>query len=665
MFLSFPVFSESEHEVDEVIEEIVVYGRALKQRGSSVSASEGVVGYSDFSTRPMQRVGEFVEVVPGMVATQHSGEGKANQYFLRGMNLDHGTDFSAYFLGMPVNMRSHAHGQGYLDLNFLIPEIISTVRFAKGPYHADRGDFSTAGTTSFDVYEAVDSPFIKVETGSDSYIRALGVGSLDTEKGHLLSALELMRNDGPWDLPGDLKKTNFVAQYAGHVSDAEIRAALTVYDNEWRSTDQIPERLVASGSIGRFGYVDPSLGGRSSRINLIAGVDNGELTSGLFISRYELNLFGNFTYFQESPSNGDAHEQVDRRWIFGGFLEHQQEITDKLAFRTGTDLRNDRIGEVSLHSVRQRERFELVRRDEIDWLSLGAFAEIEIKISQKLRGLVGLRGDYYDYQVNADTLQNGGEGSDHKWLPSIGFAYEINDISELYLNWGQGFHSNDVRGATISIDPVSKQSVDPIDIFVDQAGAEVGYRLERGSELVINIAYFWLESDSELLFVGDSGSTEPSDGSTRAGLELGVFWEFGQGWMVDVSGSLVDSKFLGPPAGFQYIPNAHGRVMSVGITKTQRERWTWSLRMRSFGDAALIEDDSLSHSGTTMVNMGLSRYLGDWTVGLDVYNIFDSEDYDIAYWYSSKMKLEAKPIEDIHFHPVTPRSLRASVEYRF
>ena len=370
------LFAEIPSDQDEevLIEEIVVYGRSLAQKGSSKSASEGLVGYSDFSTRPIERVGEFVEVVPGMVATQHSGEGKANQYFLRGMNLDHGTDFSAFFMGMPINMRSHAHGQGYLDLNFLIPEIISTVRFAKGPYRADRGDFSTAGTTTFSVYEEVASPYIKVEVGSDNYSRSLAVGSLDLNRGVMLSALEVMKSDGPWVLPADVDKVNFLTQYTLDLHETQIKTALTVYDNNWNSTDQIPQRQVLSGAMGRFGYVDPSLGGDSSRLNMVFEMSNDSYSTGLYLSRYKLNLFGNFTYFQEDPLNGDAHEQVDRRWIYGGHFEFQRELTSRINLRAGTDMRSDQIGEVSLHAVENRIRLGLVRQDSVDWLSLGVFS---------------------------------------------------------------------------------------------------------------------------------------------------------------------------------------------------------------------------------------------------------------------------------------------------
>lgn len=661
------LFAETPSDQDEevLIEEIVVYGRSLTQKGSSKSASEGLVGYSDFSTRPIERVGEFVEVVPGMVATQHSGEGKANQYFLRGMNLDHGTDFSAFFMGMPINMRTHAHGQGYLDLNFLIPEIISTVRFAKGPYRADRGDFSTAGTTTLSVYEEVASPYIKVEVGSDNYSRSLAVGSLDLNKGVMLSALEVMKNDGPWALPADVDKVNFLTQYTGEFEDTQIKVALTIYDNNWKSTDQIPQRQVLSGDIDRFGYIDPSLGGDTSRVNMLFGISNNSFSSGFYVSRYRLNLFGNFTYFQEDPLNGDAHEQVDRRWIYGGYFDYQREINSRVNLRMGFDLRSDQIGGVALHSVENRIRLGLIRQDSVDWLSLGVFSELEIDLSDKLKGLLGVRVDYSDYDVMSDMPDNSGKGSDDIWLPSAGLAYEVGRFGELYLNWGKGFHSNDVRGATIAYDPASKIPLEPIEVFSGQEGAEVGYRIERDDDLVLSLAYFWLQSDSELIFVGDSGATEASDGSERSGLELALFWELNSNWVLDLTGSIVDSKFVGVDAEADHIPNAHGRVISMGLTRAPVLGWNWSMRVRHFGDAALVEDDSINYPSTTIINMGLSYKTDRWTAGVDLFNLADSEHYDIAYWYSSRLSSEVSSVEDIHFHPVNPRSIRMGLEYRF
>jgi outer membrane receptor protein involved in Fe transport len=560
------VHDHATHEDDETIEEIIVWGRALTQKGTALSAAEGLVGYADFSTRTLQRVGELVEVVPGMVATQHSGEGKANQYFLRGMNLDHGTDFSAYFEGMPVNFRSHAHGQGYLDLNFLIPEVMSTVRYAKGPYHADRGDFSTAGTTALSVYDRLDSPFVEVTGGSDAFGRVVAAGSMDFDEGHLLAAIEVARNDGPWDNESNVEKTNFLSKYSGHWDEFETQLLFTYYDNEWKSTDQVPDRLVSAGLLDRFGFVDPDLGGATTRVNLIGGLQSDNFNAAAYVSRYKLNLFGNFTYFAEDPVNGDQHEQVDRRWVYGGFAEYTIELNDMATLKVGGDLRNDDISDANLYQTTARVRRVETRKDNIGWLSVGAYSQLEVLLSDRLRTTFGVRMDHYRYDVSALNPVNSGNGNDTNFLPSIGVAYELNEFVELYANWGQGFHSNDVRGRTISVDPVSGDPVAPVDLFVEQQGAEVGMRLEGWHGLAVTLGYFWLESDSELLFLGDSGSTEPADASERTGVELSAFWNIDERWTADLIGTFVDSSFIGVPSGFDHIPNAQGRVIGVGLT---------------------------------------------------------------------------------------------------
>ena len=293
------------------------------------------------------------------------------------------------------------------------------------------------------------------------------------------------------------------------------------------------------------------------------------------------------------------------------------------------------------------------------------FFELEIDISDKLRSFLGIRLDYSDYNVLANLPDNSGKGSDDIWLPSIGFAYEVGSFGELYLNWGKGFHSNDVRGATIAFDPLSNDELEPVALFSGQDGAEVGYRVERDDDLVLSLAYFWLQSDSELIFAGDSGGTEASDGSERSGLELAVFWELNSNWVLDLTGSIVDSKFVAVDAKFDHIPNAHGRVISMGLTHAPVLGWNWSMRVRHFGDAALVEDDSINYPSTTIVNMGLSYKTDRWTAGVDLFNLADSEHYDIAYWYSSRLLSEVSPVEDIHFHPVNPRSIRVGLEYRF
>ena len=667
--LLFPIFAWSESLPDldnyEVLEEVVVWGRNESQQGTALSSSEGLVGYSDFSTRPLQRVGELVEVVPGMVATQHSGEGKANQYFLRGMNLDHGTDFSVYFEDMPVNFRSHAHGQGYLDLNFVIPEIVSTVRYAKGPYRADRGDFSTAGTASMRIYDQVEKPFVDLSMGSSGYLRTVGAGSIEAFDGHLLGAIEIMRNDGPWDRSGNVKKENLLLKYSGRHGVYDTKLIASYYDNTWNSTDQIPERLVLQGKIGRYGYVDPTLGGISKRATFITGIESDHMSVGGFISDYNLNLFGNFTYTLEDRKNGDQHEQVDRRRIYGGHARRVLAFNSSTELDLGLDFRIDDIGHADLHGTTSRIRHKTIRQDSIRWLSLGTFAELKIKMTEKLRGHIGIRQDLYDFDVKASLRENSGSDRESHWIPSFGLAYAVSDTSELYMNWGKGFHSNDVRGRTIQVDPITRLPADTVDLFIDQEGAEVGIRTQVWNDLIVSLTYFWLASDSELLFVGDTGSTEPSDGSKRNGFETNVFWNFLEFWTIDLLVSIVDSKFKDLGSGQNAIPNAHGRVIGAGITYANIDNWTGSLRVRHFGDSALTEDNSQRHESTTLVNMGLSYDFGSLETGIEIINVLDADDVDIAYWYTSQLQDEIDPVADVHFHPTDPFSIRASLRWKF
>ncbi len=654
---------ETHAEDDEFIEEIIVWGRAETQKGHARSASQGLVGFADFSTRPLQRVAELVEVVPGMVATQHSGEGKANQYYLRGMNLDHGTDFSAFFEGMPINMRAHAHGQGYLDLNFLIPEIVSTVHYAKGPYAAERGDFSTAGTTDLSVYDRLDAPFVEATVGSDHFRRAVAAGSFDVGDGHVLSAVEVTRSDGPWQLAADVDKLNAIVKYAGHWHDYDTKVIVMHYDNEWNSTDQVPARLVDTGQLDRFGFIDPTLGGSSSRASLIAGMEDDTSSFGGFASYYTLNLIGNFTYFLEDPLNGDQHEQVDRRWIYGGHARHTLDLSERIALTVGGDARYDDIADANLYATTAGVRRSATRKDSIEWLSLGAYAELEMAWTERLRATIGLRTDYYDFEVDALNPLNSGDGDETQFTPNVGLAYAANDHIELYLNWGRGFHSNDVRGRTINVDPISGDPVAPVELFVDQQGAEIGARLEGWRGLAATLTYFWLESDSELLFGGDSGSTEPSDGSQRTGIELNVFWNIDHRWTLDLIASFVDSEFTGVAEGFDHIPNAHGRVIGAGVTYAEPEGWTASLRLRHFGEAPLVEDDTVQRGSTSIVNAALAYDFGQLEVGLELINVFDAEDDDIAYFFESRLPGESTGVEDVHFHPVDAFSVRASFKW--
>ncbi len=641
--------SSTIHDDHEFIEEITVWGSSESQKGSAISASEGLAGFADFSTRPLSRVGELVEVIPGMVATQHSGEGKANQYFLRGMNLDHGTDFSAFIEGMPVNLRSHAHGQGYLDLNFLIPELVSTVQFRRGPYYADAQDFSTAGSSEFSIYDHLENGFVELSAGSDDYYRLVAADSFDIEDDHLVLGLELLRSNGPWTLKSKVKKINALAKYKAHREVANVSVLASAYANEWNSTDQIPARAVPD--IGRFGFIDPSLGGKSHRVSLITNIDSTNWEAGAYLSNYELHLFQNPTYFLEDSVNGDAIEQHDARWVMGLHAQTSR-TTDIHTWRMGTDLRYDAVSNADLSAIANRARRENLLDTRLDELSLGVFLQIESQWNPQLRSTLGTRAYHYRFDVTAKNNLNSGKDNDSIILPKLMLAYAPNTDWEFYLNYGQGFHSNDVRGVT-----ASNSSVEAL---VRQHGAEFGMRYES-SRVNISLVGFWLKSESELIFVGDAGISVPSDGTHRLGAELDVFWQPTGNVTIDLNAAKVRSRFSGFPSGEGFVPNTHGFVLGAGVTYVSESGVTASVRARHFGDAPLIENNSIAHKDTTLVNLGMSYDFHRFSLSLDIFNLFDTKADDIAFFFESRLQDEEIPVEDLHFHPVEPVSVRFSI----
>ena len=652
------------------IEEVVVWGRSLQLLGSADSASQGVVGYADFSTRPMARVGELVEVVPGMIATQHSGPGKANQYFLRGFNLDHGSDFSTSFDGMPVNMRTHAHAQGYMDLNFIIPEIIERVNFRKGPYFADRGDFSLAGSNAMKTYDSLSEGFTEFTLGSRDELRFVTANSFDFAEGTLLYALEHQQTNGFYDLEQDVRKLNGLLKYTGNFAGVPSRITFSAYDSDWTSTNQIPLRAVSSGLIDRFGFIDPDLGGESYRYSLTGNFEIAENWDlNLYASSYYMSLINNPTYLLNDPVNGDEFEQEDERRLFGVSLRNEAEIEllgVPVRRTIGTDVRYDDVTELNLFNTMSRRRIGTIREDEAEEFSIGVFGELQFLLSDAMRATLGVRYDYYDGEVDAFQPQNSGSDDDSLWQPNLGLAYRVNENLELYANYGHGFHSNDVRAAVNTIDPVTGDPTESLDVLVEGKGSEVGFRYDTLEGFNISVAYFNLKMDSELVFVGDAGTTEPGDPSRRDGIEVTSFWEINERLVFDISGAKSDGYFIGLPSGANAIPDAHDTVIGAGLTYAGLDNgWTSSLRVRHFDDAALTEDESVEKNGSTLLHFGVSYAQDNWEIGLDVLNLLDEDDDDIAYWFESQLPGEAAAVEDIHFHPANPRAVRVLMRYKF
>lgn len=652
----------------EEVEEVIVWGRSLQLLGISSSASQGIVGYSDFSTRPLSRVAELVEVVPGMIATQHSGPGKANQYFLRGINLDHGSDFSTYFDGMPVNFRTHAHAQGYMDLNFIIPEIIERVDFQKGPYFADTGDFSLAGSNSMKTYDTLDKNFTEITFGSEDEIRLVTANSFQLANGSVLAAFEHHQSNGHFDLDQDVRKYNGLLKYTGDIANIPSRITFSAYDSQWISTNQVPQRAVDSGLISRFGFIDPDLGGESHRYSLTGNFEINDWDLNLYASSYYMSLINNPTYFLNNPADGDEFEQEDERLLFGGSLSKrsESEIFGLPATQTvGIDIRYDDVNELNLFNTIGGRRASSIREDEAEEFSAGLFAESQISLTDKLRATLGVRVDLYDFEVDALREGNSGSDQDSLWQPNIGLAYRVNENVELYLNYGHGFHSNDVRAAVNTIDPVTAEPTEAQDVLVQGKGSEIGFRYDTLNGFDIAIAAFELRIDSELVFVGDAGTTEPSDPTSRGGVEINSFWEISENWVFDFSAAKTNGYFRGLPSNADSITDAHEKVLAAGLTHVGNNGLTASLRVRHFSDAALTKDEAAQKDGSTLVNAGMSYEFNNWEIGVDVLNLLDVENDDIAYFFESQLTSETTGVEDIHFHPSNPRHIRLLLKYRF
>ena len=581
---------------------IIVYGRAIQQIGIATSGSQGVVGYRDFADRPLSRVGELVENVPGVIATQHSGTGKANQYFLRGFNLDHGTDFAGFVDGVPINMRTHGHGQGYLDLNFLIPELVRWIDYRKGPYFADTGDFSAAGTVRFTTADRIE-PMAQVTAGSFGYYRALAAGSMAFPGGDLLLGLDGTVSDGPWVLDEKLRKVNALVKYAR----GGFSLGLTAYRATWNSTDQVPLRAITSGAISRFGNIDPYLGGATTRIGLTGNGRFGNTEVNLYGLYYRFRLTSNFTYFLDDPVSGDEFRQRDQRGVFGGSLRHT--VSSSLAgipvtYTLGGDARYDHIGKIGLYHTQRGVEIGTVRQDRVEEYSAALYGELTAALTDRLRLVLGLRGDLYGYSVQAETqAANSGRGSDAILGPKGALAWRVADHLELYANYGETFHSNDVRGAAITVDPKTGDPAGQVPVLVKARGGELGARTEYPN-FSVSIVGYYLALGSELVFSGDGGTTEPNDATRRYGAEATLFWRPALWLALDGSAAITHARFHDVAPGQDRIPNSVSTVFAGGVTFEAGHGISGSVRLRHFGSAPLIEDGSARSGPTTLVNLG-------------------------------------------------------------
>jgi TonB dependent receptor/TonB-dependent Receptor Plug Domain len=637
------------------------------------AASERRVSGETLNTRPIERPGEMLEAVPGLIVTQHSGEGKANQYFLRGFNLDHGTDLAIWLDGMPVNMRTHAHGQGYADVNFLIPELVESMTIRKGPYWASEGDFASAGSLHLAYADRLETNMLSLTGGSFGYWRGLAAGSVTLGPGTLTAAGELVRYDGAWQVPDATRKYNGFLRYSEGTPDNGFAMTALAYTNSWHSTDQIPQRAVLDGSLDRFGAVDQTDGGDAQRYSLSArwsrkGEKSASQVSGYFIYQ-TLNLYNDFTYFLDNPTSGDQFQQTDKRKILGLNASHTQNhpfLGFAAATTLGAQFRYDDIA-VGLFNTVQRVPTGTVRDDHVSETSVGLYAESKVTWTDWLRSTIGVRGDLYWAAVDSSTAANSGQVSAFLASPKAGLVFGPFARTELYLNAGMDFHSNDVRGATITVDPIDKAAPQQtVPLLVRSRGAEIGARTQFVKGLDSALALFLLEFDSELVFVGDAGTTVPSRPSRRVGVEWTSRYRPMSWATFDLDLSYTQARFTDyDPAG-SFIPGSPAFIAAAGIILGAQTGWFGGLRWRYFGARPLVEDGSVNSNPTSIFNARLGYVFDNGLkLQLDGFNIFNTQASQIDYYYQSRLRSEAVPVNDIHFHPVEPLALRFTVAKAF
>jgi outer membrane receptor protein involved in Fe transport len=668
---------EKEGDDAKPLSTVEVRAKTENLTGIGGAASEGVVSKERIAALPLLRPGEVLELVPGMVVTQHSGDGKANQYFLRGFNLDHGTDFRTSVAGVPVNMPTHAHGQGYTDLNFLIPELVDRVRYRKGPYYAEEGDFSSAGAAHIDyvrrVNGALDGTLAQIGLGQNGYQRTLLAGSPAAGSGHLLYALEVFHNDGPWTVPERYKKLNGVLRYSEGTRFDGFSVTAMAYSADWTATDQVPQRAIDAGLIGRFGSLDPGSGGKTQRLSLSADwarrAADSRTQASAWLLDYRLDLYSNFTYALNDPINGDQFKQADRRHA-GGFAGSHSVNDHWGAFEVentlGVDGRIDRIHPVGLYATSARSTLSTTREDRIDQRSLGLYAQNQTRWLEKFRTVAGLRADFYRFDVDSNIAANSGLASERLLSPKLTAIFGPWNTTELYANYGHGFHSNDARGTTLTVDPATGAAADKVTPLVKTKGYEAGVRSEPLPGWQTTLSLWALNVDSELLFVGDAGVTEPSRPSRRHGVEWNNLYALNAWLAFDADIALSRARFRGEDPGGNHIPGAVATTANLGVTIDNLGPWFGAFRIRHFGPRPLIEDNSQRSLATTMANLRWGyRFDGRTTLALDIFNLFNRKVSDIDYWYASQLRGEAAPVADIHTHPAEPRVLRLTLMHRF
>ena len=629
------------------------------------ASSEVLIPSRDFELRPQGRPADIIRLVPGLVISQHQGGGKAEQYFLRGFDADHGTDVAIFVDGMPVNLRSHAHGQGYADLHFLIPETVQRIEALKGPYHVELGDFDTAGAVNFVLRDTVDENVIASAGGMFGTQRHLLLASPTRDALKTLIAVEGYVTDGPFVHDQNYQRFNAFAKASASLAES-LDAAVWVSHlrSGWRGSGQIPERAVRAGLLDRFGAVDDSEGGRTQRTSLNATLrwrpsDRDTVTVQTYAQYYTLDLFSNFTFFLDDPVDGDGIKQSDRRWVAGGDARWERRLTVLGVALTTTPGVQYRVDTPRVVLAHQSDRHVLARTQDVNVVeqSVSPFLKVEIVPVEWLRVVTGARGDVFHYDV-ADNLHGAGgrlTGNATRAIPS----WKANLIlgpwasTEFFANYGTGFHSNDARAVILDRNMTA---------LARATGWEVGVKTRAVPRVEVSASYWWLDLESELVFAGDEGTTEARGPSRRHGWELAgkvrlLEWLFFNG---DVTWSR--ARFTNGDE----VPLAPRLTARADLTARLPWGLSASFEMRHLADRFASEDRQQTARGYTLFDVTARYRYRAFEAFVSLENLTNAEWREAQFFFTSRLPGEpAAGVGDVHFTPGTPRMVLGGVAWRF
>ena len=623
----------------------------------------------DLNVTPVNSSQEVLRKVPGLFIGQHAGGGKAEQIFLRGFDIDHGTDVSISVDGMPVNMVSHAHGQGYSDLHFVIPETVNKIDFGKGGYYAQEGDFNTAGYVNFKTKDYLKESEIKLSAGQFNTLRTVGLFNLleNTKNQNAYLAMEYIATDGPFESPQNFNRLNLFGKYVMFTPENDkLTLTASHFTSRWDASGQIPQREVDNGNITRFGAIDDTEGGETERTNFNVTFDkylneNTKLSSNAFYSHYAFELYSNFTFFLDDPINGDQIKQKEDRNIFGAnvAISHSKFLGDtELTITSGLGIRHDIVDDVELsRTLNRTTTLENIQLGDINQTNIDAFVNAEFEFG-KLKIAPALRLDYFKFLYN-DALQTNYETlSETKTIvsPKLNFFYNAKDNLQLYLKSGLGFHSNDTRVVVANGGE---------DILPRSYGADLGMIWKPAPKLILNTALWYLFLEQEFVYVGDAGIVEPSGKTRRYGVDLGLRYQFNDWLFLDTDATLTNARSIDEPDGQNYIPLAPDFTLTGGLSVDNLNNFSGGLRFRYLDDRAANEDNSIVAEGYMVTDFNVNYKLNNITLGLAVENLFDVDWNETQFATESRLQNEAQSVEEIHFTPGTPLFVKGTISYKF